>query len=316
MPIFIKLLKDGHIDEPDIKVLEKIRSTYAAQLFASIDRVTSALDLYYTVKAFPSTITKAIVLNQSGIRVNGPLSLENSKLLTANDNTGRQLVVKLLFTDNDDVRPLTVRNAEIAKEVTFCQFFATNPHHALVPCEVVRVEVPHEFVEQSRRSGEFTALVMPYYIRSLASGPTFSQTVVAREGSRMVEALMHIHSHGYVHMDVKGDNIFTDVDGNWFLGDFGSACPLGTNVRTTTEVFYPSLIVGMEALPKYDWFMLLVTLLIELDDKVGWALKLIAPGQHQVDSDLVMGEGRRVAGNESYLPKVQTLIAEIAAMSL
>ena len=39
----------------------------------------------------------------------------------------------------------------------------------------------------------------------------------------MAAALMHIHSKGMVHLDVKPDNIYNSSDGTYKLGDFGLA---------------------------------------------------------------------------------------------
>ena len=65
-----------------------------------------------------------------------------------------------------------------------------------------------------------------------------------------------------------GDNIFIDHDGHWLLADFGSCKFSGSAVVSTTQMFYFEKLKGVPALPKYDYFMLVVTILIEtLPDK-------------------------------------------------
>jgi serine/threonine protein kinase len=83
----------------------------------------------------------------------------------------------------------------------------------------------------------------------------------------MIDALEYMHSLDLVHMDVKGSNIFIDQAGDWFLGDFGSTCVKGETVITSTPSFYPTNLGGVSAYPKYDWFMLLVAILIEMMPK-------------------------------------------------
>ncbi|KAK9902091.1 hypothetical protein WJX75_004074 [Coccomyxa subellipsoidea] len=60
----------------------------------------------------------------------------------------------------------------------------------------------------------------PLYLRP-EEGP--SCPLKANDENGMVRALEHIHSKGLVHIDVKGDNMFVDMDGHLWLGDLGSA---------------------------------------------------------------------------------------------
>ena len=313
MTVFVELLRQGRINRPEPKVLEKIRASFASELLVNIDTVTSAVHFYSEVCALPSTITKAIVLKQEGVLVNGPLMSDKPKLLMGSREDGRQLAVKLLFVDNDDVRPVKDREAEMDNEVQCCKDLALSADGlaALVSYEVVTLVVPSEFVQQTRKhGGQFTALLMPRYLGSVARGPMFSKTVLAREARRLFGALRHIHAQGYVHMDVKGDNVFYDDKSFWFLGDFGSACRVGTAVHSTTEVFYHNEILGQPALAKYDWFMLLVMLLIEFENKEVWGLRFIEQGQLKVSSVLVMNEALRVIGEETYPHDLRDVVSE------
>lgn len=316
MTVFLDLLKTANINKPDQKVLAKIRASFASELLANIDSVDSAVAFYREIKLLPSTITKAIVLQQLGVLVNGPLMHEKLKLLTASREDGRQLVVKMLYPDSDDARPLEVRNAEIRREIQCCKdLVVTDADCALVPHEVVTLSVPPEMEVQTRRRGDFTALLMPRYLGSVARGPTGSMTVLSREARRLVQAIRYIHSHGYIHMDVKADNVFYDIDGRWFLGDFGSACKIGTLVSSTTEVFYPDVILGQIAEVKYDWFMLLVMLLIEVKDKEKWHTRFLDEGQGKVSYALVMNEAQRIIEDDATCPcllqELRSTIAEI-----
>jgi hypothetical protein len=66
-----------------------------------------------------------------------------------------------------------------------------------------------------------------------------------------------------VHLDLKGENVFCTVEGSWFIGDFGSMRPVGQPVLSTTTDYYTEDIIHKPAAFKYDWFMLLVLLVIE-----------------------------------------------------
>ena len=56
---------------------------------------------------------------------------------------------------------------------------------------------------------------------------------------------------------MQGDNMFVDMSGLWWLGDFGSAVVEGTPIVTTTPWFAPSKnLEGEPAAFFYDWQVL------------------------------------------------------------
>ena len=77
--------------------------------------------------------------------------------------------------------------------------------------------------------------------------------------------------HQVVH--VQADNIFVDMQGDWWLGDFGSAISAGEPVISTTTCFSSSNLIGKPARFEHDWFMLAVTLVCELH-KNNWRAQL------------------------------------------
>jgi serine/threonine protein kinase len=54
-------------------------------------------------------------------------------------------------------------------------------------------------------------------------GPVIPLDDVYRASEEIASALAYLHSKGYVHRDVKSDNVFVEVDGTTRLGDFGLA---------------------------------------------------------------------------------------------
>ncbi len=66
-------------------------------------------------------------------------------------------------------------------------------------------------------------------------------------------------------MLLQADNFFVGSDGNWWLGDFGSAVKTSEPITSTTELFNPQkFLLGTPALPKYDWYMLAAALIKEV----------------------------------------------------
>jgi len=315
IPVFLRLLSEGGISRPKENVLAKIKASFATQLLLNIHSIDSALHFYRTIDGLPSTLTMNIVEGQVGVNISGPLSDDKPKLLAGVRANGSAVVIKLLFTGLDDARPLEVREGEIDHEVECCTKLALADREiALVPSEVVMLNAPQHFVMQTHRRGRFRALLMPRYLDSVARGPTFPIMVIAREARRLFDALQYMHCvAGFVHMDVKGDNVFFDNSGAWFLGDFGSACMIGGQIRTSTPTFYHGALGGV-AHPRYDWFMLLVLLLIEMEEKDKWSQRFINSGQGRVSYDMVMREAERAIREESYPPELKSVISDIKDM--
>jgi hypothetical protein len=314
IPAFLGLLRQGNIQRPEEKVIAKIRASFAYQLLANIHSVDSAVEFYNQIKELPSTFTMCIVQEHAGVRISGPLNSEKPKILAGVRENGESIVVKLLFIGTDDARPQKERKSDIEHEVVCCTALAMADRSiALVPHEVVQINAPQEFARQTQNRGEFQALLMPRYFGSIASGPSFSEAVIAREARRLLDALQYMHLEaGLVHMDVKLDNVFFDNSG-WFLGDFGSSCKIGEPIRTTTAAFYHGA-MDVGAHPRYDWFMLLVLVLIELGDKDQWSSRFMDTGRGRVSYEKVMSETERILSDATFLPDLRAVVSDIKAM--
>jgi serine/threonine protein kinase len=78
---------------------------------------------------------------------------------------------------------------------------------------------------------------------------------MANHGHIIVEAVQYMHTKGFVHIDIKSDNIFVGAIKSCVLGDFGSAKRIGEPITTSNLVDFAPL-----QLVSADWYMLLLTL--------------------------------------------------------
>ena len=322
IPAFLGLLRQGGIQRPEEKVIAKIRASFAHQLLANIHSVDSAVEFYRQINDLPSTLTVCIVQERAGVRIGKPLNSDKPRVLAGVRENGELIVVKFLFTGIDEARPQKERKSDIEHEVACCTALARADRSiALVPHEVVQINAPPESAGQTHRRGEFQALIMPRYFCSLmpryfgsfARSSSFSEAVIAREARRLLDALQYMHLEaGFVHMDVKLDNVFVDNSG-WFLGDFRSSCRIGEPIRTTTATFYHGA-MAVGAHPRYDWFMLLVLVLMEMGDKNKWSSRLMDSGRDRVSYDKVMSETERILSDAALLPELRAVVSDIKAM--
>ncbi|BDC17554.1 hypothetical protein HS5_04440 [Acidianus sp. HS-5] len=102
------------------------------------------------------------------------------------------------------------------------------------------------------------------------------ERAVKRAVKQVAEALAHIHGRGYVHSDVKPQNIFlTERPGdsselptvNFKLGDLGSAIRSGKDISQVTIEYYPPEVFRCKASPSMDVFALGTTLYVLLTRK-------------------------------------------------
>jgi len=119
--------------------------------------------------------------------------------------------------------------------------------------------------EKTDEKKELLGIVMPRFVTTLGKAPQIPLTTILTQGTRILNAVKTVHSRGYVHLDIKPDNIFIDQKGNWFLGDFGSCKPAGAIISSSTPMYYPLKLRGLSADKSYDMFMLGFSFLIAYD---------------------------------------------------
>ena len=266
----IALLQKANITVPnEMIILQICKSAYNLNLACS--STTYAFNIYQEYKSLPKTFTCECITQSLGINVNGP-ALGDAKplIMSAIGSDGEPLMVKLLRFNPDALLSLPERQQLLDMEVQACEVLNLSDEDkgvSLIQAEIVDINLPVPALNIYSQ-GKIKAMVMPRYATTIAQSPKFPSKIIIREGRKIFEALKFMHGRGVVHMDVKGDNILLDQKGNWLLGDFGSCRFIGDLILSTTEIFYHSKLLRTPALPKYDYFMLLVVLLIEsLPDK-------------------------------------------------
>jgi len=269
MELFKKTITKSGITAPDTRVLDTLVRRFPMQMAAVSGNDVGALDLYMEIKAMPSTTTTALVESDFQVNLNGPANPENINIIIGSRSDKTPVMVKFLIasTNHPSLSYATLSSA-YQNEAEVCErLHLSSTTLPFVRSEVVNVRDSNGY---SRK-----AIIMPTYVRTVADSARLWPASLVDGLARMIAALEHMHSLDLVHMDVKGSNIFIDQAGDWYLGDFGSTCVKGETVTTTTPSFYPTNLGSTRAYPKYDWFMLLVTILIEMmPKKHEWAKEL------------------------------------------
>ena len=121
-------------------------------------------------------------------------------------------------------RPVVVKNSICPAEVRILGAGLEFASHYLVP--IRRVD---------------RVLVMPRYAASADCVPSDFLPATQLAGLRRLEtALRHMHSKGLCHCDVREANVFLDMEGRWFLGDFDASQPDGALVTKYGAQSVPS----------------------------------------------------------------------------
>lgn len=127
------------------------------------------------------------------------------------------------------------------------------------------------------------ALKMQIYVHTLASIPHTKQLApyFSVQMERIRLALDVIHQAEYAHCDVKPNNIFIDVSGTCYLGDYDAVKMIDSPVDRTTEIFLPielSVLLQKESLRAsvdLDYAMLTTTFYSLLSENRNWQIENI-----------------------------------------
>ncbi len=215
--MFVKLLQGSHISRVSSEIFRLLEDKFAVRfdnVYQSGDP-DAAYDLYQAAKDYPNKTTAAAFQQQLNISVIGPFGhSESARLFQANRTTGsgELLVIKVPF-QSESKKPDEVKVCEALSSIL------VTPKEAFVPTTVDLVEVRSlEDASVYGRRGKFYALVMPHFAGMLVEPlRKYSEATVFHNALRIVGAVECLHDHEYVHMDIKGANIFLDCHGSWYV---------------------------------------------------------------------------------------------------
>ena len=280
---FEQLLREGRINRPDESTLLKIRKHFSSRMMV-VKSADEAVDLYEDAEQLPGTTTRAVIMENSNLKLNGPLDVDHYgvKIVVGVDPDGKPIIVKILYGASSHVTPEVEAISNLGLN--------TLTNIPLVSGELQTISIKDSDSRTMRySSGIYHCFIMPYYPTSLARLPAIPQEAAYKGALRILEALAYVHKCNYVHMDVKPANIFLNMAGEWFLGDFGSCVHVNGVIRETTRVMLPKN-YEPEASPQIDKYMLGVTLVLA-----------ITP--HTEHSDLLKDHGVM----EQYIRRIQNV---------
>jgi serine/threonine protein kinase len=198
--------------------------------------------------------------------------------------SGKEVAIKVLKVKGGKAEEYF---EELFKEASNLRNLSKDPHVV----QVYAVDVNEHVIEEILKGNTQLYLTNPPMIvmefmkggslNSLLKDDTFFyssswEKAVYKAVASVAEALAHIHKNGYVHMDVKPQNILLDralsqpsdlLSAEFKLGDLGSAIKVNSKpVQLTTEYAPPeSLVEGVK--PYMDVFALGMTLYVLLTRK-------------------------------------------------
>jgi serine/threonine protein kinase len=250
----LQSLTKCQITRPDETVVKRIAKCDRLLDYGSIN-TAYALDMYEDVKLSAGSATKSYIGECLGMKVIGSVFEDFPFLLSALDH-GSAKIIKILRVA-DGASSLRTRQQDVRYEIESCHF----RHDAIVPMTYEAIDIDLDIaVTANCRVGRNDILIMPWYTNTLNKFPYSDLTWIAAQGTRIMTAVEYVHSKGYVHMDIKGMNIFGSHDCKWFLGDFGSCKPIGEKVTSCLFNFCYEDLISKAADIKYDWFMFLFLL--------------------------------------------------------
>ncbi len=186
-----------------------------------------------------------------GDRISGGSSGEVYQL--KNNETGEKSVVKIITVDiNTEIGSIENKILNVNEKLKYAEneiqaMYSLNHHSNIVHC--MNSDIRKMFDSSGIMVG-FHFLIQMECLTCLSSvqiDRVFTEEQTVKLGIQIGHALKSIHSLGFIHRDIKPDNIFIDSEGNFILGDFGVSnriqsnnysTSIGTEPYMAPEVYY------------------------------------------------------------------------------
>jgi hypothetical protein len=237
-------------------------SGWLSSRLAVVHNETQATALYDDAERVPQSETRAEVLANSRVKINGDMAVYGVQTAMFFHAFEDDIPMVLKVPNNADKVPAECKlYAELGSE-------ATRGNLAMVPvrslkliCEHTKRHSPEKKLNQG--------ILMPIYACTLSNVPKPISTECAlTQGRRLREVIDYIHSREWIHGDIKPGNIFLSADGNAWLGDYGSAIKRDDTVNFTggTPKYQCQELIPLNAENslKFDYMGLLLSLLDRL----------------------------------------------------
>ncbi len=265
---------------PDHVAIGSMFRFHLNELKAFLDDDDALLEMYHRAAEYPGAMTRFAISESTGLSLATPalmvtLMMDNPNIIPAVTKTGEARMVKVLFPGGGRGLSSIVKRLQVENEVECAKLFtsliAEQKDLALVPCSFEAVDKANQVSANNggdRDRRLVYALIMEKYEGTVGKSPQNYYPHILRQTLRLRDAVERIHAEGYVHMDIKPSNIFIK-GGLWYLGDYGS-CRSSTRkelITSSTPGMYPFELDrgAIRAEPKYDFYMLGLTLLLALN---------------------------------------------------
>ena len=220
MDRFRALLAEGAYPA-DARVLNNINaSAHLSTRLMTVETSEQACRLYDTALRIPQSATRAAVLEQSGVTIDGIMPVERAQEGTNfhyafDANLPRVLKVPSSLQQAKSECELY---EEIGKKAEQLQL-------ALVPVQYLRLS-PDSVVEKEHSGTKrlHAGILMPPFPCTFSSVPIpISLKYTIDTFDRLAPAIDYMHSNFWLHGDIKPSNIFISADGLLWIGDYGSS---------------------------------------------------------------------------------------------
>ena len=208
-----------NVDDAVISVIARSGALSSRMMAASTKE--DALELYADASKVPRSSTRALVLHNSGVSIDGdmPIGGAQSAMFFHAFEGGVPKVLKVPRNQTAAMQESALYAALAAG--------AAAPPAALVPVRFLSLRGSHSRLGMGGDSDSVLltgGLLMPVYACTLANVPApYDDGRLLSVLTRLSGALRNIHDAGWLHCDVKPSNIFMDAGGEVWLGDFGSS---------------------------------------------------------------------------------------------